>query len=235
YDESSKRVFLLDYDGTICDICNDPASAKPNEEILNILDKLANNEKNIVCLVTGRSKDDVDGWFKNDKIRIYAEHGSITRENGVWSDVNYDLSWKAHAERIIYNFYQRTPNSYVESKTTSVAFHYRNCDPIMKSTQAQLCRSALKSLVDGADILQGKDVIEVRIKGKNKGNIAKIYKRCDFVLSAGDDITDESMFEELKDKMNAYTFYIGQKDTNTSAKYAIEDPKKFREFLGLFS
>ncbi|KAG0441828.1 putative trehalose-phosphatase [Dictyocoela muelleri] len=235
YEESEKCLFLLDYDGTICEICDNPIDARPTDEILKILDKLANNDKNIVCLVTGRSKEDADKWFKNEKIKIYAEHGSVKRENGSWSEIYYDLSWKPQAESIIHNFHERTPGSSVENKSTSIAFHYRNCDPIIKSTQAQLCRNALKNLIENVDILQGKDVIEVRIKGINKGEIAKKYEKYGFILSAGDDITDESMFEALKEKMNSYTFYIGEKDSNTSAKYAISDPKKFREFLGLFS
>ena len=46
-------------------------------------------------------------------------------------------------------------------------------------------------------------------------------KNFDFILSVGDDATDEEMFEALSDIQNAFTIKIGTGETH--ARYKFED------------
>eukprot|EP00803_Ostreobium_quekettii_P008155 evm.model.scf_2301.1 EVM.evm.TU.scf_2301.1 scf_2301:9314-19956(+) len=63
YNKSSRRVFLLDYDGTLI-----PAtSLKPNppNKVLTVLNALCGDKKNLVYLISGRSKEHLVEWFKS--------------------------------------------------------------------------------------------------------------------------------------------------------------------------
>ena len=69
-------------------------------------------------------------------------------------------------------------------------------------------------------VLLGNKIIEVRIKGIDKGYIVKkITKEADydFILACGDDNTDEDMFKVLANNKSAFTIKIG--DTASYAKY----------------
>lgn len=229
YKQSKERVFLLDYDGTLMEICSKPEDAKPTQEIINLLDNLCKIQENTVCLVTGRSKEDAENWFSNPNLILYAEHGNLVKINGKWSLNDCNINWMRNAENIIRHFIDRTPNSSMEQKTTSIAFHYRNCDPLIKEVQVKMLRNTLKDLVPEADILNGKEVLEIKVKGKNKGNVAKIYSKSDFIVALGDDLTDEDMFKSLKENKNAITICVGKKDS--AAKFCLESPERVRNFL----
>lgn len=42
--------------GTLSPICTDPELAKPSDELLEVLTKLASNSHNIVWIISGRSQ-----------------------------------------------------------------------------------------------------------------------------------------------------------------------------------
>ncbi len=69
--------------------------------------------------------------------------------------------------------------------------------------------------------------------GCNKGTaISEIisFSENDFILAAGDDDTDEDMFEILP--ASAFTFKIGQK--STCAKIRVNEVNQFVDFLSSF-
>ena len=66
------RLLLLDYDGT-CSFSNKPDEAKPDKEILYILQKLINDEKNELYLISGRKRF-IRKWFRMLNINLISEH-----------------------------------------------------------------------------------------------------------------------------------------------------------------
>jgi len=79
--------------------------------------------------------------------------------------------------------------------------------------------------------ISGKKVIEVRHEDANKGVAWKWLKKAkgnpDFVLSIGDDRTDEDLFNALPDK--AHTLHVGMSDS--AARHRISNPTEVRAFL----
>ena len=63
YVSSSKRLFLLDYDGTLVPFVPHPEKAKPDEALINLLSELASIRGNEVVLVSGRDRETLDKWF----------------------------------------------------------------------------------------------------------------------------------------------------------------------------
>lgn len=78
YRRTSSRLILLDYDGTM--MPNSSIVKTPSKEVIEILNRLCSDEKNVVFLVSGRGKDSLSKWFEAcEKLGISAEHGYFTR------------------------------------------------------------------------------------------------------------------------------------------------------------
>ncbi|KAI5191778.1 trehalose 6-phosphate synthase/phosphatase [Nematocida minor] len=223
YISSEQRMIFLDYDGTLTDIVPNPRDAKPTEEILGMLQRLQEDEKNTVFIVTGRGKEEAEEWFGHLGIKIYAEHGTYKKENGAWSEVPCDLSWKPDAIKIIEEYVSYTPGSHIEIKNTCVVFHCKE--------YGKWCASALQRMVGSrARVVTGKNIIEVRPKGIDKGSCIEkeSHYNC-FTLCAGDDATDEDMFMVLLEAPTTYTVCVGNR--STSASFRTQCPKDLRELL----
>lgn len=179
--ETSNRIALLDYDGTLSPIEKLPHLAKPTEELFELLRRFNKKNKCIIC--TGRSMDVVDEWFPAE-FEIYAEHGACHRKDGIWETENKINRIEECIELMEY-YTIRTPGSVVEKKSRGCAFHYKN----VKEFDVEKLYYLLKRIVGSAVVL-GKGVIEVRSSSKYK-----ITARIKPALTAGDDVVDEDMFE----------------------------------------
>lgn len=223
YLESEERTFFLDYDGTLTDIVLSPKDAKPTEEILSCLRALCTDSKNRVFIVTGRSKEEAEEWFSGLNLQIYAEHGTYKKENGKWKSIECDLTWMPDAIEIIKEYVEYTPGSHIEIKNTCVVFHCQQ--------YGKWCANALQRMLGHqARVVTGKNIIEVRSKGIDKGScIEKEVHRNTFTLCAGDDATDEDMFMVLLEAPKTHTVCIGEKTTCASIR--AQSPKDLRDFL----
>lgn len=63
YRESSRRLLLLDYDGTLVGIQARPEQARPDQELRYILGRLVSDPRNTVVIISGRDKDVLDEWL----------------------------------------------------------------------------------------------------------------------------------------------------------------------------
>jgi trehalose 6-phosphate synthase/phosphatase len=233
---SVQRLFLLDFDGTLVDISDDVSSAVPSEDILNLLDKLTVIPGNHLVIITGRSRDTIDHLFESDKIDIVAEHGAMIREKGSWKDLtSTDTAWKDAIIRIFEKFSSLLPGSVIENKSFSVAWHYRNADKrnaikVSGTLIRELGESVKKS---GLTLIDGKKVVEIISNKINKG-IAAAYltekNNYDFILSIGDDTTDEDMFRLLGNRPGVFTVRIGNPDT--LANFTLENVGQVKRLLG---
>eukprot|EP01080_Neovahlkampfia_damariscottae_P005706 gene5706-9526_t len=206
---SKKRSFILDYDGTLVDITNHPRFAFPKKELIEILKKIVSNDKNDVTILTGRTKEPMELFLeevKND-IRICTEHGMLTKDQNSkdWYSLyenGSDMKWKDILKPVLDHFSQRTPGSFVEDNTNSLVFHYRNVEPEYGKYQANELILHIEHTFGSlpVDIISGKKIIEFRSLGVSKGHATeKLISKLkpDFVLVVGDDKTDEETFEAL--------------------------------------
>lgn len=225
---SESKVLVLDYDGTMTEIVSVPKDARPSEEIHALFDKLLDIENLDVVICTGRKKEEIDEWFPDPRITIFAEHTAFKRINGEWIKRDFNLTWMSEAISIMQDFQEKTPGSHVEKKNSSAVFHYRKCDQSIGKIQAEACRKLLISTIgDIATVKQGKCIIEVTANGITKDYSCEQFLDREFKLCAGDDTTDEKMFE-VED---FESICIGKKPT--LAKYYLKTPAEFRKFLSM--
>lgn len=79
---TGKRLFFLDYDGTLRKYESQPELAEPTERLLEVLRRLSSSDQNIVFIVTGRQKSTVVEWFQGVGVGFAVEHGFCVR----WPD-----------------------------------------------------------------------------------------------------------------------------------------------------
>lgn len=234
----SRRVaVVLDYDGTLVPLADTPDEAQPDGELLSLIDSLTERPNLTVAMVSGRARATLEEWFGGLPIELWAEHGVWYRPAGaeVWAAVVDDLgdSWLPTARAVMAEFAATTPGAFVETKSASVAWHYRRAARGFGAAQARELRVALsRALADQpAEIIEGKHVLEVRPRGANKAQVVQqLLSRPDppeFIIAFGDDRTDDEMFAALP--RSAVSIHVGP--GASLATHRLRDPGAVRAFL----
>ena len=236
--QSDNRIFFLDYDGTLTGFENNPKHAKPDENLYELLDKLAENPKNRVVLISGRDKNTFEEWFGNKTYTLIVEHGVWVKAAGSdWQMIEpLDASWKESIKSALEFYVDRTPGSFIEEKNYSLVWHYRKSDPELGMNRAIELKDELTSLVANLnlEILEGNKVIEIKNRGINKGRAAQKVLQdapADKIIAIGDDWTDEFLFSGIPNE--AITIKVGM--AKTVAGYKVENVSDVHELLKKFA
>ncbi|MBN9482643.1 MAG: hypothetical protein BGO70_07205 [Bacteroidetes bacterium 43-93] len=237
YGTSTKRLLLLDYDGTLTPFAKLPSMAVPGRDVLDALQQLADNPANDVYIVSGRDANTLEEWLGALHVGLVAEHGAaIKHPDGLWEKtiIAEHVTWRPQIEAIMQNYVSKCPNSFIEQKEHSLAWHYRNADKVLGTLRARELYELLMAQTEGLslNVLNGNKVIEVRMKGINKGMAAErllLHDHYDFILSIGDDLTDEDMFKKLANVDGAYTIKVGNEAS--FAKYNLHTPQMVLSLL----
>lgn len=233
YLRAENRLLLLDYDGTLVDFNNNPLLAWPDWNLLQLLQTLVSDPKNTVVLISGRKQETLDEWFGKLNINIVAEHGAwIKRKGKDWTHHEIDVGWKEDVYNIMQAIDERTPRSFIEDKSYSVAWHYRNVEVGLAELRAKELVENLKYLTadKGLQIMHGNKVIEVKSAEINKGKAAKKWTdrhNYEFILAIGDDHTDEDTFRAMP--KNAINIKVGS--TSSVAAFYLHSPNDVRLLL----
>lgn len=235
YSNSIHRLVMLDYDGTLMPFVNRPALAKPTENILNILSELSSQHQNELVLISGRDKQTLQEWFGALPMGLVAEHGAwIKNSTGEWKTLKpLANDWKPKLLPILESYADRLPGAFVEEKEYSLVWHYRAADIEQgRHTAHELMDEMLRFTANiDVQVVQGKKIIEVRNAGINKGAAASLWlsqQSYDFILSIGDDSTDEDLFAILPE--TAFSIRVGVE--HTQARFHVQSPTEVLRLLG---
>lgn len=226
YRAANKRVVLLDYDGTLVSYTLIPGTNRLSEDISDILIKLADDPKTEIFIITGRGYLEIDKIMDHLPVTVIAEHGAMIREGGKWErQINDDASWKEKISPILNQITASCPGSFVEEKTFSLAWHYRNADRKAGYDSSRELISTLGKIINSLNlkILDGNKVVEIMTRDTGKGiAVKKLFEQnnYDFILSIGDDVTDEEMFEYFLHVAGAVTIKVGYGES--FARYNIQ-------------
>ena len=235
YRAARQRAILLDYDGTLMPFSDDPAQVAPDERLIALLRRLGEHDGNDVVVVSGRDHATLASWLGGLPVDLVAEHGVwfFDRESRTWMlQEPLNDTWKDQVRAILEDFVDRTPGSLLEEKDYSLVWHYRTCSQELAERRVIELKNALSDGLGDAGLMlmDGNKVVEVKPQGVDKGHAAHRWFRDpanDFLLAAGDDRTDEDVFEAAPD--GAWTIKIGAGPT--AAKYALRDPREMRTLL----
>jgi trehalose 6-phosphate synthase/phosphatase len=234
YSESDNNIILLDYDGTLVPFAEKPQKAKPDDELLNMLNALGGNSKNEVVIISGRDRDTLDKWFGNRNLSLIAEHGVWIKDRGKsWETIEpLRDDWKEQMRPVLEWYEDRTPGSFIEEKDFSLVWHYRKAEPQLASIRARELKDALLQLTANLNlgVLEGSKVVEIKSVGINKWRAALHWlskNTWDFILAIGDDWTDEDLFSILPE--SAYSIKVGL--SPSKAKFNLDSVAEVRLLL----
>ncbi|MCB0424430.1 MAG: bifunctional alpha,alpha-trehalose-phosphate synthase (UDP-forming)/trehalose-phosphatase, partial [Mangrovimonas sp.] len=218
YNKSQKRLLFLDYDGTLAGFKNNPQDAKPDAELITLLDQLNEKQNTDFVIVSGRDRETFEQWFNHKSYSLITDHGVWLKDkNEDWKMLErLKTDWMDNILPILESFVDRTPGTFIEKKKYSLAWHYRKADPELAMKRAMELNTVLTSMTSNNDlkVLKGNKVMEIKSSSVNKGRATSRWLTkgpYDFIFAIGDDWTDEYMFDELPNK--AYTVKVGSKKT----------------------
>ena len=238
YKAAQKRLLLLDYDGTLVKFHRMRNKALPTKQVLNLINELSEDPLNQLVIISGRPISFLEKVFTNKEITLVAEHGHFIKysQSELWVDKHPTSNdWMPHILPILQQFTDNTPGTLIEKKTNSLVWHYRKTDPELGVNKAEELKTVLSSMISNEiSIMDGNKIIEVIPAGINKGIAAfDLFssEEYDFVLVAGDDVTDEDIFDKLPENINSIK--IGHKQT--AAKYTVGSSDKLIDILNNFT
>ena len=122
--------------------------------------------------------------------------------------------------------------SLVEEKDFSLVWHYRRADPDLGYVRTQELRVAISDLTANLDVgvFEGSKILEIRQLGINKGRASERWLEKEpwgFVITAGDDYTDEEMFAVMP--QDAYSIKVGI--GISKARFNVDNVVEFRTLL----
>lgn len=223
-------VVASDFDGTLSPIAPQPEAARPHPRAVAVLESLAALPSTHVSVVSGRSLADLDALVPlPDTIERIGSHGLEAS-----SGVQFGLDSRAHLRlnRLISELHtlaEATPGARVEEKPFSVAFHYRHADP----ERVQRALAWIDDTVERRGEIwrkPGHKVVELLVLPATKSWAIDLLRDrhpgC-VVFYAGDDVTDEDVFNDLRPGD------VGCKvgDGPTAAAHRVADPDAVVDLL----
>jgi len=238
FKKAHNKLILLDYDGTLVNYELIPQNAILSDHLGDILIKLIDKPHTKVLIISGRGHSDIDRLVDHLPIDIIAEHGAMKKERGVWKDqINKEISWKKTIINVLNQFTSSCPESYIEEKKFSLTWHYRNAESKSGYLHSRELISRLENYTNSYSlkILDGNKVVEIMDQEIGKGKaVEKLLESetYDFILSIGDDTTDEEIFELFLPDENAFTVKVGDGDSFAKQRFnSVSDVVLFLKHL----
>lgn len=233
YQQASRRLFLLDYDGTLARLTATPEGAYPTKKLRLILQTLSQDPNNTVVIVSGRDCATLDTWLGDLPLALAAEHGTFIKDGGAWRpQTSRNGVWKRTIRPIMLAAKEKIRGATLEEKATAMVWHYRQASAKDTQPAVEELTRKLRPITQRLrlTLMLGHKIIEVKVTGANKGTAASHWlskKKWDFILAAGDDTTDEVLFGALP--KNAFGIKVGAGESR--ATHRLEGPDALAALL----
>jgi len=230
---SSGLLLLLDFDGTLVDIA-------PTPELKIILRQLLERPMTYVAILSGRSLLELQEFIPSTiPVALAGCHGCELQmpgelEQSILDDekIQQDLDDFAASLEELADW----PGIIIEHKGCAVAMHYRLADEttVEHAFEEFYSKAEVLENYEEMEIVEGKDVMELRPSGTNKGIavsfLVENFRPSDnaLIVYFGDDTTDLDGFDALPE--GALRVSVGEKLAD-QADYVLSSPDELLELI----
>jgi trehalose 6-phosphate synthase/phosphatase len=237
-------AFLADFDGTLAEFADDPDAVTLPAAVKASLTRLSHRSA-LTAIVSGRSLNDIRTRVGIEGLVYAGNHGlEIAGPGWTWTHpaaVKAEQAVAACCGRLRQAL-RGVPGAWVEDKGLTATVHYRLTPHRFVDRVSVAVREDVARLPAGTlAVHPGKHILEIRPDVPwNKGTATRwILSRmlgpgalelaC--VIYAGDDRTDEDVFDALPDP--AVTIKVGAHVLPTAARYSLRGTEEVSRFIDL--
>lgn len=231
-----RAAVMLDFDGTLAPIVEDPEAAMMPDATRSVLSALVSSERGEVALISGRSIRDLEERAGLDEIYYAGNHGlEIRHGNQIFlapgaAAASALLEPAAEALRA-----RLAPiaGTLVENKGLTLSIHSRRVAREHLPELERRVASVFEGLRGRMNLRRGSEVFEISPRiDWDKGKAAvwildRIGRRAALPIYIGDDTTDEDAFVALREGV---TVRVGASQ-ETAARFHVRDTAEVRECL----
>lgn len=210
YSKSQKRLFVLDYEGTLVNWGPvDRVVAVNPQRTIDVLNELVLDERNVVYVMSGRRTDELELLARRvPRLGLIAENGSFLKHSDTnsWTEL-FDpaqiKSWKESVKSILKYYLERTPGSEIEDRHCSLVFHWKSADDLESASRAALdCAAHINDSCEEQRVhampMDGKVLVEP-IDWTKRTAAEVVFNNltgsADFLMVVGDGRDDEKVFK----------------------------------------
>jgi trehalose 6-phosphate synthase/phosphatase len=171
-------------------------------------------QRSDIVVISGRNRKFLEKTFDGLPVQLVAEHGAFLKKaDQDWQRLDLtDGNWVDLVHPVLQQYVDQFPGTFVEAKETAIAWHYRRSTADDIESRAVELATQLRSIQSSVPltVIQGNKVIEIKPAQHSKGTVARtLYEQesYNFIVSIGDDTTDEDMFRQMPNW--AYTIKVG--------------------------
>ncbi len=227
--------FILDFDGTLVDLNDDPFAVTADADLLRLLEDMLLTTGGAVAICSGRSLENLQRFFRDLPLTLVGCHGAEfynSKKNAIASDPGFlELAEVRPEIQIIAG---KNPGLILEDKGLAVAVHNRATEEVWQKILDQIKK--VISSKNAIDIFPGKRLIEIKAKKINKATaIKKIMSYQEFQgknpVFFGDDHTDVVAIEYVN-SIKGITGVVG--NPSIMASHHFNSPAECRFWLSQY-
>jgi trehalose 6-phosphate phosphatase len=225
-------ALFLDIDGTLLDMARTPEAVVVPVELRLTLVRLHDALEGALAFVSGRSLAAIDQLFMPLHTAAVGCHGAEVRgADGCVRALSEPVPDPVRA--IFRKLAEEHPGTLLEDKIYALSLHYRLAPEAKTSLEAAMEKYAPAFAGENVAIQYGKSVIDVRMRGVDKGvGVRALMQQIPFrdraPVFGGDDTTDMDVFHILPE-LGGHGFSVGRAFDGVDYEFA--SPHAVRQWL----
>lgn len=248
YRAAHKRVFILGFEGTLAASGSATSIVFTSPQyVLDALNNLLFDRKNIVYVMSGRKPEELDRLFRRvPGLGIIAENGCFLKDFGAdkyetIADMDSMTAWKTSVGQILSYYHERTEGSSIEERHCSMVYSYGDAvDQASAARQAGECANHINDscrdlkvhavpidrglIIESTMWSKGTAATQIWAMLQAQSQVKKASLP-DFLMVAGDSREDEAIYRWANqlgaDGMIRYVTTVSASSRNTEAKVTL--------------